>query len=186
LHTALKLAQLSVVALGARTMSVRDFNDGLSSIGNKADVSWNGLASIFRDLLKHALPAESLDVVIDRQGGRKFYLPKLQELFPASVIWIEKETARESVYQLEHDGHAIRVSFLVEADGQSFCVALASMAAKLARERCMADLNVFYKQHLPTLKPTAGYYVDAQRFLKETHVLRKTLGVADADFVRNK
>jgi hypothetical protein len=38
------------------------------------------------------------------------------------------------------------------------------MVAKYLRERLMESFNQFWQQHLPNLKPTAGYPVDAVRF----------------------
>ena len=60
------------------------------------------------------------------------------------------------------------------------------MAAKLARELCMKRLNDYFRSHAPELKPTAGYYGDARRFLRETSGLRKKLGIANGAFVRIK
>ncbi len=46
-------------------------------------------------------------------------------------------------------------------------VALASMLAKYVRELCMGQFNRYWGHLVPGLQPTAGYYVDAQRFLGE-------------------
>ena len=186
LSAALTAANLSVVKLGARAMSARDYNSQLAKFGNKAEVNWSVIAVQLREILALAQPGEAIHAVIDRQGGRKFYLGKISELLPGSMPWIEAETARESVYRVEHDGRVMRISFVVEADGDTLPVALASMAAKLARELCMERLNGFFRTHAPELKPTAGYYGDASRFLRETRELRERLGISDAEFVRTK
>jgi len=186
LSEALTVAGLSVLHVGARAMSARDYNVRLKQLGNKAEVNWAVIAAQLLSLLDLATPGEPVHAVIDRQGGRKFYLGKITALLPGSMAWIEAETQRESIYRIEHEGRVIHISFLVEGDGDTLTVALASMAAKLARELCMERLNGFFRAHAPELKPTAGYYGDAGRFLRETKSIREQLGIADPEFVRTK
>ena len=175
---------VSVLAIGARALSAKHFNRALRTGENKADINWNVIASQFATLLDHALPGEAVHAWIDRQGGRKFYTGKLGDLFPGAMPWVELETAQASVYRIEYKGRTIRVAFLVNADGLSMPVALASMAAKLTRELCMERFNHFFKSHIPTLKPTACYYGDAQRFLIETRPIRKKLQIQNRELVR--
>lgn len=178
--------QMSVVALGARGLSARHFNAAMANCKNKADVNWSVIAEQLSKLLAHALPGEHVHVVIDRQGGRKFYAEKIGELFPGAMVWVEQESDAASVYGLDWDGRTLRIAFKVDADGQSLPVALGSMAAKLAREICMKRLNQYFQSHDPELRPTAGYYADGNRFLKDTRGLRKKLGIHDHVFIRVK
>lgn len=177
---------ICVSAFGARAMSARHFNAALKESKeqpiNKAGVNWSVIAGQLRALLALAEPGEKVHAVIDRQGGRKFYAAQLGALFDGAYVRAETETAQASEYRVE----STRITFLVNADGQSLPVALGSMAAKLARELCMERLNAFFRAHEPELKPTAGYAADATRFLRETRALRKGLGIDDAVFVRNK
>ena len=46
-------------------------------------------------------------------------------------------------------------------------VALASMVAKYTREVLMHQFNHFWAQHIPGLKPTQGYPLDAKRFRED-------------------
>jgi hypothetical protein len=186
LRDALKHNGISVLAVGARGMSAKHYNVALESTGNKADVNWSVIAAQFSELLQLAQPGEPVHAVIDRQGGRKFYAGKIAELFPGAMPWTECETPHASVYRIETRERVVRVTFMVDAEGQSLPVALGSMAAKLARELCMHRLNAFFRAHAPELKPTAGYYADANRFLHETRGLRKKLGIDNAALIRNK
>ncbi len=70
--------------------------------------------------------------------------------------------------------------------GESLCLptALASMNAKYLRERFMARFNATFRQADPTLKPTAGYWSDAQRFLEDAKEAMATIGITRADLVR--
>ena len=186
LREALANTGINVVALGARALSARHYNTAMVTGNNKADVNWSVIAAQFTQMMQLAAPGENVYAVIDRQGGRKFYAGKIGALFPGAMPWVEVETQRKSVYKIEQDNRTVRVAFLVEADGETLPVALASMAAKLARELCMLRLNAYFKKHLPELRPTAGYYGDANRFLRETKVVRETLGIANGVFVRVK
>jgi ribonuclease HII len=73
-----------------------------------------------------------------------------------------------------------------KADGQHMSVALASLIAKYLRERLMSQFNRFWTLRVPGLKPTAGYPVDARRFLDEIEPTRARLGIAIDDIWRKK
>jgi hypothetical protein len=51
------------------------------------------------------------------------------------------------------------------------------MAAKYLRELAMKAFNQFWQQHVPGLKPTAGYPVDARRFRAEIDAARAALKI---------
>jgi len=184
LKETLKTKRLSVLALGARALSAKHFNAALGRQANKAEVSWSIIGAELQRLFALCANRERIHVIIDRQGGRKFYAAQLGALFPGAVPWAEREEPEASVYRIEATGRTVRVAFLVNAESSSLPVALASMAAKLARELCMARLNLFFKSHIPDLEPTAGYALDARRFLRETKAVRKKLGIEDSAFVR--
>lgn len=63
-------------------------------------------------------------------------------------------------------------------------VALASMLCKYLREALMRRFNAFWRQHLPDVKPTAGYHTDGERFMRDTAAKRKDLGIGDEQLVR--
>ena len=186
LRNALVCGGIEVLAVGARALSAKHFNTALRSSDNKADLSWSIFAEQLKILMPLARPQENIYVVIDRQGGRKFYAGRVSALFSESMLWIETETPVASVYKIEDNGRTVRVAFLVDADSHMLPVALGSMAAKFARELCMKRFNDFFKRHDPELKPTAGYYRDANRFLRDTQVLRQKLGIDDKVLVRRK
>ena len=186
LSEALQRNGIRVLAFGGRSLSARHFNAALRSTQNKAEVSWSVIHAQCGALLPLAAQGERVHVVIDRQGGRKFYAAHLARLFPGCMPWVEQENARESSYKIDAHGSAVRVTFVVEADGQDLTVALGSMAAKLVRELCMQRLNAFFRRFNKRLKPTAGYYGDAHRFLSQTRAVRRKLGIPDETLIREK
>jgi hypothetical protein len=64
-------------------------------------------------------------------------------------------------------------------------VALASMIAKYVRELHMARLNRFFTGHMPELKPTAGYFTDARRYLREIAPVIDELGLSRPSLIRS-
>lgn len=186
LNEMLAASGMSVISIGARAMSARHYNKALETSGNKADVNWSVIVAELQRLLALASDDEDVYAVIDRQGGRKFYASRINHLFGGAMAWVEHETPHQSIYKVDEPRRTLRVAFLVNADGQTLPVALGSMAAKLARELCMQRLNAFFKSHSPELKPTAGYYGDANRFLHETRIIREKLAIDNAALIRTK
>jgi hypothetical protein len=82
------------------------------------------------------------------------------------VISLEEspELSRYRVLGLKRE---ITVTFQPRADGEHFCVALASMVSKYTRELLMMDFNDFWTRAIPGLKPTAGYPGDSSRFYED-------------------
>jgi hypothetical protein len=60
------------------------------------------------------------------------------------------------------------------------------MLSKYVRELHMGLFNEFWREHLADLKPTAGYAVDARRFLREIAPLRRRLEIDDRRLVRQR
>jgi hypothetical protein len=48
----------------------------------------------------------------------------------------------------------------------------------------MRRFNAFWKQYLPEVAPTAGYYGDGQRFLQDIDAKRRELGITDELLIR--
>jgi ribonuclease HII len=182
LSTALEESGVEVLAVGTRTVEVREFNRGATERDeNKATL----LFDIAMELV--APFAESrgeVHVFVDRHGGRKFYAPLLADRFPQWFCWVVGESASCSRYRFDRPGGALRFSFEVGGDGLHLPIALASMAAKYVRELHMRAFNAWFSEGDPDLRPTAGYYGDASRWLAESETLRRRLSVDDADLIR--
>ena len=186
LKLALAAEKIAVVRCCARALSARDFNARLALVGNKADVAWEQVAALLCAAFALRRPGEPIFAVVDHQGGRKFYGPRLQALFPDAMVWTESESAERSAYRWEGGGAMARVEFAEKAESLSFPVALASLAAKLTRELLMARFNAFFRAHDHSLEPTAGYPADARRFLKATAALRRRLRIPDEALIRTR
>jgi hypothetical protein len=120
----------------------------------------------------------NLRIVCDKHGGRNRYAALLQHYFSDYSIAIREESRAVSRYRC--DGPLARLDVEFRAGGEAFLpAALASMTAKYLRELAMRAFNEFWQRHLPELRSTAGYPVDARRFRSEIAACQQSLGIAD-------
>ena len=172
--------------LGVQLLPTPLFNRIVAGSNSKGTALAVGLSALLT--AAHAkLPAgEPVTVLCDKQGGRTFYGPVLQAAFPDAWIVTELETAGESRYRVERVGRELLVVVKPRADADGVSVALASMAAKYLREVCMGQFNRFWATHVPGIKPTAGYPVDAVRFYQQIRPAMERLGFAEAQVWRSR
>ncbi|TWT99885.1 hypothetical protein Pla108_08280 [Botrimarina colliarenosi] len=111
----------------------------------------------------------------DKHGGRNRYGPLLQQHFPDSCVETLDEARPVSRYR---SGNGLTFAFRTNGETE-LPVALASMTAKLLRELAMRGLNAFWTAHIPGLKPTAGYPVDAKRYKQAIAAKQAELGIED-------
>ena len=100
-------------------------------------------------------------IFCDRQGGRSHYGQLLRLMFEDWALEIVSETESRAEYRLMQKNAAVRIIFCEKAEAQCLPVAVASMLSKYLREALMHRFNAFWKGHLPTVEPTAGYYSTA-------------------------
>lgn len=154
------------------------FNDLVDRWDSKAAVLGLSLAQLLRACLG-ATRAEPAYVVIDKLGGRNQYSALLQEVCGAGLVQTECEGRACSRYRVGGLDRPLRVTFEPRADQGHFTVALASMVSKYLREALMAEFNRFWGRHVADLAPTAGYPVDAARYLDAIRPALQKLGLAE-------
>ncbi|GHT25874.1 hypothetical protein FACS18942_02020 [Planctomycetales bacterium] len=124
-------------------------------------------------------------IICDKHGGRNKYLALLQHYYPDEMFSIECESTAKSIYKSGKTKCPLEVSFIAKGESET-PVALSSMFSKYLRERAMLQFNAFWKQHIPNLKPTAGYPEDAVRFLRDIGEKQIELGIPDNELRRKK
>ncbi len=159
----------------ARVITAAQLNRHCDGSANKADLLSESTLLLVRKLIDaHQRGSSSVAVFCDRHGGRRYYAGVLQHAFPETNVQVIRESSKQSVYRLglhssEYDPQEVTVHFTVKGD--SFTpVALSSIHAKYLRERFMESFNRYFADlHRGTmpLRPTAGYPVDAERFLDQ-------------------
>jgi len=167
---------IDLVGCRAAIVTESMFNASVAQSGSKGQL----LSSTTLELVRSFCDDDPrcIEVFCDRQGGRKNYLPILLDAMPDE--WFI-ETAQSTTRCSYRNTAGPRRDFHFTVGGDSFApTALASMLAKYLRERLMHSINHFWKQHVPHLKPTAGYPLDAKRFRNEIEAAAKRLELPEA------
>lgn len=146
-------------------MDESTFNERYHHLQNKASVSFGIVGGMLRRLWETTPPAGTMHAVVDRQGGRAYYGPLLSQAIGAEARPLE-ETDETSRYEVVAD-RRMTIEFRVAAESAHLPVALASMTAKFVREILMARFNRYWSARVDGLRPTAGYGLDAGRWLRD-------------------
>lgn len=172
-------AQVEPPRLAARLVYPAEFNRLVAEHGTKGAALSFVSIGLARRLFDGTVPAcescESCEFVFDKHGGRNRYGELISEHFGDRWVETRVESRATSEYRL---GERLKFRFRSKGE-EELPVALASMTAKLLRELSMQALNAFWRNHLPDLKPTAGYPVDAKRFKAAIATKQNELGIAD-------
>jgi hypothetical protein len=176
-------SQTHCVYLSARVVLERQLNTLVSATRNKASALFS-TGAIHLDHLLRTFGHLPMTIVCDRQGGREHYGALLRMMFEEWSLEILEERDGFAEYLLLRNGNAARIIFREKAEVECLPVALASMLSKYLREALMHRFNAFWLGHLPGVAPTAGYYNDGTRFLKDIDRKRREMGIADRDLIR--
>jgi len=114
-----------------------------------------------------------VDVYLDKHGARNRYLPDLLRSFSRAELEVIEEGPTHSGYRLKFAGKVVHLHFLADGETRRLTIAWASIVSKYVRELFMVQFNSYWNELCPDLKPTAGYWTDGRRFLKD---LAATLG----------
>jgi hypothetical protein len=187
LRLEMERTRTNCVHIGARVVLERRFNELLDGTRNKGAALFSTSAIHLDHLLRtYADAPGGLAIFCDRQGGREHYGSLLRLMFPEWSLHIIREADGHAEYILEQDQRLVRLIFCEKAEAQCLPVAVASMVSKYLREALMRRFNAYWRSHLPELAPTAGYYGDGERFLKDIALKRAELGIRDELLVRSR
>lgn len=168
--------------VAARLVFPAEFNALVDEHGTKGAALSFVSIGLARRLVDGVGGAEPIAVTFDKHGGRNRYGALLQEHFPDGWVETLDESRPVSRYRL---GDRLSFSFRTKGEAE-LPVAWASMTAKLLREIAMRALNAYWAAHVPGLRPTAGYPVDAKRFKADIAAKQAELGVDDHLLWRNR
>lgn len=177
------LANARCIHLAAQIILERRLNRMIEQTHNKAGILFSTAARHLDHLLR-TYGRQGLVIFCDRQGGREHYGHLLRLMFEDWSLQIIREEEGIAEYHLTAHNHTVRLIFTEKAETQCLSVALASMLSKYLRETLMRRFNTYWQQHLPDLQPTAGYYADGTRFLRDIDPKRRQLGIPDEHLIR--
>ena len=163
---------------------VSAFNESLQITGNKSETTAQYLTQIVKLVVADSKDYDRLTFWIDRLGGRKHYAPLVESW--GMTVNTHDESPDLSRYRGHLHGKPCEVNFAVKADATHHPVAAASCFAKLRREIAMEQFNRWWKENVPDLRNTAGYWEDGLRFLSEVENFRSSLNINLDTLRRNK
>lgn len=160
-----------LLEIETRVITADAFNRACDRGMNKSDLLSGTTLGLVKSLLGrlecHA--DEAVSVFCDRHGGRRYYAGPIQSVFDGTLVRVIQESKAESAYRVPYSGGEFSIRFTVKGD--SFTpVAFSSIVAKYLREKAMESLNAYFSarhEGEAPLRPTAGYPVDADRFLDD-------------------
>ncbi len=159
----------------ARVVEVGEFNADVAALRNKSAVAMRRVGELLVEMWE-AYGAQDLRVAVDKQGGRDDYEAFLRANFFGCALATRRQDSASSEYVVREGARRMEVVFRPGADARHLPVALGSMVAKYVRELMMEMFNDFWLQRAPEARPTAGYYTDGHRFLREIEGARQSLG----------
>ena len=168
-HMALRCFEASglrALAYPFRVVDVGTFNSLIRKHDNKGLTLFDATLPVLgRCMLEGDKAAEpsAATYVVDRHGARGHYANLLRRGLRTHDIEILEEAARCSRYRVG----GREVVFVENGESRAFPTAAASCLAKYVRELLIEQLNTFWRAKHPELRPTAGYYADGRRFLRD-------------------
>jgi len=157
---------IELLKLHSRCLDVAYYNEMMASVKNKARVLFTAISQLIKTAYDN-FAGDDLQIIIDKQGGRIHYRRNLQQMFADMELRIIRESPAVSSYELQADGKSMRLHFATGADRRFFPVSLASMVSKYLRQLLVDNLNRYFAGFHPDLRPTAGYWKDGLRFIKD-------------------
>ncbi|MFT3788857.1 MAG: hypothetical protein QM770_22245 [Tepidisphaeraceae bacterium] len=179
-------AGVRVVELRAHVVDEQRLNRYFAATRNKSATSFTFVATHLDRLLREHTRDDELVIFCDRQGGKEHYGPDLRRSFEDWHLEITSETPKRAEYRLTNGPRSARLIFAEKGESECMSVAIASMLAKYLRETLMGRFNAFWKQHMPDVAPTAGYWQDGQRFLRDIEPTCARLGIDPVTLARSR
>lgn len=158
-------------------------NRRFQKFNNKSAVLCASVGSLIKEVAERDEEGP-VEIDVDKLGGRIYYTGVIRGIFPLRKISVKREEPRLSAYSLNLGKRPMRIRFLRGGDSIFLQIALASMFSKYTRELFMLLFNRFWCSRRPDLKPTAGYPVDARRFLREVESEALSAGIDPSVFTR--
>lgn len=181
----MKANQINLLSIGSDCLDVSYYNDMVEKVRNKAAVLFTSVCGHMQRAFD-AYGDKNLQIIIDRQGGRSHYAAVLSKMFPDLEVRILREDDKDCSYQLSRASKSMKLHFVVKADDNFMPVALASMASKYLRELMVGEINSYFVKQIPDLKPTAGYWQDGLRFIKQLRENQEPITFDDKLLIRTR
>ncbi len=175
--------RIELALVACEILLEQQFNRLVNSTQNKAIVHLGLVLSAMNRVIQ-ASRGEKVRLYIDRLGGRQHYREVLTTSWPSYNMEVLMETPETSAYRLSKREQTIEIAFSKGSEDKHFPVAMASIYAKYLRELFMQSFNRYWCSQSANLKPTAGYYTDAKRWLRDVAPVLRKHDIAQDQLVR--
>mgnify|MGYP005858371873 FL=1 len=166
LHAALCGAGFEFLGAHAEILLEGHFNRRIETVRNKSVLLLGQTIRLIHRASQSAGP-EGMAVQIDKQGGRQAYARPLMTAFADAGLEILEDTDTTSAYRLTRGAESWDIRFTQGGEKHHLAIALASVFSKYLRELFMYAFNMFWGGRVAGVAPTAGYYTDGKRFLRQ-------------------
>ena len=174
----MRKAGVELLDIRSQPIFTSDFNRMIAATQNKSTTTFDVTSNLLMWLWQSCRD-DDVRIIVDRQGGRVHYRVPLQRIFPDCTLKVIEESEKCSAYQLRSGSRLVEISFVVGGEGACLATALGSMLSKYLRELFMEMFNRYWIKFIPDLKPTAGYYVDGNRFYREIADKMRDLSISE-------
>ncbi|MDO4586954.1 MAG: hypothetical protein Q4C95_06600 [Planctomycetia bacterium] len=184
--------RISLLSLKSRRVFPNEYNKKTEKMLKSdflAETTLTLISKMIHLIINSPFQQEPIIILCDKLGGRNKYEALLTFFFPGSKITTLCESKALSSYQMTifPNKNILRFEIRFQMKGESnIPTALASICSKYIREISMKLFNDFWQCHIPNLKPTAGYPVDAKRFYQEIREVIDQFNFNHSDIWRNK
>jgi ribonuclease HII len=173
LNHAMQGSGVRLTGVRTRILFPEEFNAHVAKTDSKGSVLSSATLTLVRELCDR-FPAGHTTVFCDKHGGRNRYDEIIAAHFDDQFVFRLEESRERSRYRMG------QMEFCFRTKAEALLpVALASMIAKYLREVLMRQFNLWWQSHVPDLKPTQGYPVDAKRFRNDISTAVTRLGIPD-------
>jgi len=181
LQQKLQEQDIELAAVSSRVIFPAEFNVLCECTGSKGALLSEATIELIQEHLANFSDREFAYVCCDKHGGRNRYDELIAEHSDDAFVFRIQESRSQSRYRVGD----VEYCFRTKAE-EHLPVALASMFAKYTRELIMGEFNTFWKSHVPGLRPTQGYPVDAARFRDSISDTAAALGIPESQFWRSR
>ncbi|UCE59231.1 MAG: hypothetical protein JSU63_17525 [Phycisphaerales bacterium] len=176
---------IELTAVRCELLLAAEYNQLVKRTRNKAVVLLGLALRLVYGILRRS-KGQRVRLCVDRLGGRQHYRESLSTAFPQYELQIVEESPARSAYRLTHSSQVCEIEFVTNGETHHLPVALASVYSKYVRELHMHLFNRYWSRKQGGLKPTAGYYTDAKRWLKDASRMLDRLNIDRSMLVRER
>lgn len=173
LQNACRMNNVQCRTIQAQVVPTPQFNSLLNEHGSKGVLLTTLACELLARVWNPSNPQQTL-FIGDKHGGRNRYDEFLAQVLDGEMIFRLEEGQQLSRYRV----NTTELRFQAKGE-QHLPVAAASIVAKYLRELAMLQFNRFWIGHIPDLRPTKGYPVDAKRFHQSIQAMQAKLGLGD-------